>query len=506
MKAGAGIRVALAAALAVTLAAVGCGDLGIMAERYRVEKRLWEAQRAEDQARLAGMRPDSVTILGLRQKYVDVRASAKLPEHPPTTGPSAEHYRDLFRTVATAELQAARLGLAARRADLALQSADWISQHAGADSAVARQADFLMVGAYRRAGRYDDAIAKIHEILAKYPPVQPAKQNSEDIVLSLPSAAIDIRRTLGDEDGVKKEQAAAIAYYAGLLEHPQPPEQEARIRARYVRVLLDTGDSKTALAESQKLRDQVEGDPSLAFLKPDVEYVDAKVHMLSDKDHTLAISLLQKVAENYPKSSVAGMALFEAATMLEEQKKLDLARQQYKDAAALYPRNVDVAPISLYRQAILEDRAGNWDIAKSILESIPVRYPGTKASAEAPIAIVQRYARVGDKAAVTTALQKAIDTYRGMISQDSTGAAAGVYRWDIFQCQKSLHDWEGAMATVDQLVANHPGQAFTGQALLEGAKIAQANNFKDRAAGFLQQYLEEFPDSPAAAKVREDLK
>lgn len=503
MKAFAGVG--LAAVWIIALAAAGCGDVGTMADRYRAEKLLWSAQRAEQQARL-GARPDSIALLKLRQGYLNVRASVKLPEAPPREGSSAVQFRELFRTLATAELQGARLALEARRPDLALESATWISGHAGADTAAARQADFLMVGAYRTTGRYDDAVAKIHEILAKYPPVQPAQPNAEDPILSLPNASIEIRRQLGDEEGVKKEQAAAVAYYRGVLERAEPPTMEARVRAKYVRALLESGDSKTALSEAQKLEDQVKANAQLQSLLPDVQYVNAKVHAVTDKSHSVAISMLEKVATEHPTANVAGTALFEAAVLLEDEKQFELAKLRYKQAAANYPRDLDVAPISLFRQAMLEDRTGNWDAAKAILESLPLKYPGTKAAAEAPIAIVQRYARVGDDAAAKNALQKAVDSYRRLIAQDSTGAAAATYRWDILKCQLALKNWEGVYAAVDDLVANHPGYPFTAQALLEGAKVARAQNLKDRAASYLARFLQDFPNSPAAEKARADLK
>jgi hypothetical protein len=52
------------------------------------------------------------------------------------------------------------------------------------------------------------------------------------------------------------------------------------------------------------------------------------------------------------------------------------------------------------------------------------------------------------------------------------------------------------------MVANNPRHPYTAQALLEGSKVAAANRQKDRAAGYLQQYLENFPNSPLAAQVR----
>jgi outer membrane protein assembly factor BamD (BamD/ComL family) len=90
-----------------------------------------------------------------------------------------------------------------------------------------------------------------------------------------------------------------------------------------------------------------------------------------------------------------------------------------------------------------------------------------------------------------------------MIGQDSTSAFAPVIRFNILRADLSLGEWDKALAAVDELALHNPRHPFTAQALLEGAKVASANRQRDRAAGYLQQYLESFPDSPLAAQVRQ---
>jgi outer membrane protein assembly factor BamD (BamD/ComL family) len=169
----------------------------------------------------------------------------------------------------------------------------------------------------------------------------------------------------------------------------------------------------------------------------------------------------------------------------------------------LYPRNLDVAPAALFREAMLEEQTGAWGQAKATLESIPVKYPRTQAAVEAPITIAMRYAARGDQPAAMTALARAITVYENMIAADSTSAFAPLCRYNIIRGHLVLKEWDKALAAVDDMAAHHPRNPYTAQALLDGARVAAANRQRDRAAGYLQQFMENFPNSPALAQVRE---
>ncbi len=195
--------------------------------------------------------------------------------------------------------------------------------------------------------------------------------------------------------------------------------------------------------------------------------------------------------------------LLDAAVFLEDAKRLPDALARYREVVARYPGDEELAPIALFREAMLEERTGDWDRAKSTLESLPVKYPRSQAAVEAPFTIAMRYYARGDKDAAKVALGRAVATYTDMIAKDSTSAYAPVCRYNILRAHLSLGEWDKALAAVDELALRNPRHPFTAQALLEGAKVANANHQRDRAAGYLQQYLEFFPDSPLAAQVRQ---
>ena len=148
------------ALLAAALVVSGCGDVDRLAKRYRAEQMTYEAERSEREARLSQARPDSATLLMLRENYAAVRHAIPPPYRKPSDRPGAAVPVSLLRAVGKAELAAVRLAIQAHRPELALEQAEWLSEHSEGDTLTRRQADFAAMGALSEMGRIDDAIAR----------------------------------------------------------------------------------------------------------------------------------------------------------------------------------------------------------------------------------------------------------------------------------------------------------------------------------------------------------
>ena len=491
------------ALLLLALAAAGCGDAERLALRYRAEQVAYRAQKAESEIRLSGTRPDTTALLKVREQYRAIRSVAKAPYIGTGSESSRKVGRELLRLVATGEFQGARLALEAGRPDLALQQSEWLIAHSEGDSMVERQADFLAVGSLRAMGRGDQAVERMRAMLAKYEPLPPPPgTSSEDAILTLPETMAQTRRAMGDDAGVARELDYAVGYYEGLLRTPRDPMLEALIRARLVRTQLERNRAADAIGQVAELEKLVASNPGLKPLEPELRYSRAKIRALTERDRTEAIALLDRFASEYPKHPLALRALFDAAIFLEDAKRYEPALQHYRSIVRLYPENAELAPIALFRQGMLEERMGDWNRAKATLESVPVKYPGSQAAAEAPFMIAKRYNDRGEREAAQAALVRAAGVYRGLIDRDSTSAYAPTYRFNLLRSYLVLGDWDRALGAVDELAVKNRKHPFTAQALLEGARVAAANRQRDRAAGYLQQFLEDYPNSPLAGEVQ----
>lgn len=484
---------------------IGCSDERPRTLLYRAEKALYEARKVETEARLGNPKPDSTTLLRIRQAFLKVRAAAPGPY--PIEGD--KDARDValatVRAVGAAEASGVRLALEAQRPDLAIEAAKRLQEEAKADTAMARQAAFMEVAAYQVMRRYDDAIAQMKKILATIPP-HPPSGGAEDPILALPDAIIELKRNLGDEEGARREVRAALEYYQRVLPEAKSPALQAQIRARILSKYLDLGQVGRALEEVNTLEKLVASTPSLRPMLAEVAFAKGKIRAQTEKDPTEGIAILDRIAIDLPDSPLAPRAIFEAGVQAEAKNRLDIAKARYEAVLQRFPRATEVASLSLFRLALIEEKTGDWRIAKGTLESIPIRYPRSTAAAEAPMAVIQHYMRQNQVTAAKLYFPKALATYRGLVSRDSTGRVAPVVRFKMYQLYLVQPDSSGVYAMTEEMLANDPTHPYTAQVLLESARAAKRFGNSARAVDYLRRFLKYFPNTSYTADVRRELR
>jgi TolA-binding protein len=495
-----------ALALASCLALVaGCSRLEGMATRYRAERMVWEARRQETRLRIGKAAPDSATMLRIRAEYQKVRQTFP-PPFLEGSGKDVPGLRaDIARQVGMAELTASRTALFAHRPELALESARWVASIAAADTGLGREADLATVMALRGLRRYDEAVTTMRAMLDRYPPVPPPSPEQEDQILGIPDAIIQLHSEVGDSSRIGGDQAYAVAYYRRILSGNPPPFLESQVRARLSRTLLEMGDASAAFEEVSALRRLVQRTPALQSLEPELLYSEARIRGMQ-KDYKNALQLYDTVVKAHPTSPFAARALLDAAIIAERMNDMEGAIARYRAIVERTKPDPGIGAVASYRMAMVKDQMGKWDEAKQLLETIPLKYPKSRAGVEAPFAIVEHYSRSRQPDAAKGALLKAVDTYRSMIGRDSGSAYATICRWNILRAYTVLGRWKDALATVDEMADRDRGAAITAEALFQGAQIARSNGDNTKSNVYLQRLVLEYPKSPRAEAVRKFLK
>lgn len=502
MRLGRGLRLAPFLAL---LAVAGCGDLGPMAQRYRAEKALWEAQREEMRLRLAGERPDSASLARLREQYGSLKTRFPVPP-PAAPGTRAELARiDLIRILGNAELTGARLAMIARQPQEALDRARWVAATAGRDSFLSREAELRVVDALQALGRYDEAVGTMWSMVDRYPPVPPRTAQEEDPILKMPGLITLLHMQLGDSSAAREDRRKALSYYTRLLAGRPTPLLEAQIRTLAVETQLALGDRPGALETLAGFERIVRSAPELKEREAEVVYARGSVLSMPGGDPNAALATYDQVLKRFPDSPYAGRALLESGVVLERQEKLRDALARYRQALDRFPNDPDTGPIALFRSAMLKDQLGDWASAKQDLEALPVRFPKSRGAREAPLAIVSHYERSHEGAAMRSALLRAVDTYRGLIARDTTSLENAAIRWNITRCYAALDRPKDALATIDEMTVKDGRSPLTAVALRQGADLAAKTGDPARARAYLERFLLYFPDAPDAAKVRAQL-
>ncbi len=493
----------LLVALAATLL-VGCGGGAERASLYRAEKLLYEARKAEEEQRLGSVEPDSAALMKLRAIYLKVGKSAPGPHAVTAAGEAGEVARATIRTVGVAAASGARLALAARRADLALEAAERLQTESASDTVTSRQAAFMAVAAYQGLRRYEDAIAQMKRILVTYRPLPPPP-TGEDPVLAIPGAIVSLRRNLGDEEGAGRELRSALEYFTSLLDRPMVPELEAQVRARILRASLELNQTDRALQEANTLERLVGGTPALRHLLAEIAFAKGKLKATVERDPSEGIGILDRVSTDFPTSPLAARSLLEAATILEQKGQTANARARYEAILRRFPNSQDVAPLALYRLGMVQEKMGEWVVAKATLEMVPLRYPRSAAAAEAPMAVIQHYMNEGRRTAAQLYFAKAITTYRQLVERDSSGQVAPLFRVKMFQIFAASGDSTGVYSIMEEMLRNDSRHPYTAQILVQAARASIGYGNRQRAAAYLRRFLRDYPKSPVAGQVKREL-
>jgi tetratricopeptide (TPR) repeat protein len=351
-------RPGVVAAAALVIFA-GCSRYEGTETRYRAERLGWQAGREESRLTMGKSAPDSATLLRVRAAYSRLRATFRSPFIEGSGADADRLRREIGREVGAAELTASQRALQARRPDLALESARWVASIAGADSSLHREADFATATALRALKRYDEAIQTMRAVLDRYPPVPPPTPDREDQILSVPDAIIQLRSEMGDSAGVREEQAAAVAYYRKILDRNPPPYLESQVRARLSRTLLEMGHGDAAFAEVTALRRIVSATPGLKGLEPELLYSEARIRGMG-KDNKAALDLYDLVVMTHVASPYAARSLLDAAVICERMNDRAGALARYRAIMARPKLDPELAPVAMFRMAMVEDQMGNW--------------------------------------------------------------------------------------------------------------------------------------------------
>ncbi len=496
-------RVGTALLLLAALSLAGCADVSLRASRMRAEKLLYRARHEEERMRLGGAKPDSAGIARLRALYGKVRAEVQVPPADTTASVTTQRLRvALAVVVGSAELNGTRLALEANRPGEALEKARWLMTFAGQDTFLRREAHFRVIDALQGLGRYDDAVREMWATTEQYPPVAPRTPEEQDPILKMPGLVVMLHQQLGDSSAVPGDLRRGIAYFQGLLAHPVPPLLEAQVLVQLTRSETQLGDRTAALGSLDRLDHLVTATPQLRGGRAEVLCTKGDLQAVPGGNLGGALAAYNEVIKLYSNTPYAPRALIGAGVVEESQGKLREALARYKEVLDQYGSDSENGPIAMYRAAMLQEKLGDWVDAKQLLEAAPLRYPNTRVALEAPIGIVGHYQRTGDLASARAAFGKAIETYRRLVSSDSTSAMNVWYRWYIARCFAGLERWPDALAAIDEMSVKNRRSALTANALLEAARICGNMKNEERRKAYLRRYLADYPNGPDASRVR----
>jgi len=463
-------RIALALAAVIVVASFGsCGERG--GPRYAAERELFKARKVRDELLANGVRREFVekAVEGYRKVVT-------------TYGPSVG-VAGVAQIVISAQMELAELEF---RAGMPRQARDDFEEAVAlADSVPAARANAIYSAAFiseelgERSRAFDLYDRFLREYLGENAIALTAAMNKRYLVTPLKLAALAADLGRKDEAARRLEEAARL--YRSFIDREKDETLVKEARFDLLTAYLQGMKWSEALALVGDMKKRY-GDPADAS---SLSFIEAKVREEGLRETARASGLYMALADAYPKSREAPMALLHLAAVRRDAGDLAGARTLYARVIDGYGDRSAEAVEAEWQTALLDERAGSWDEASLRFKSIYARYPETIQGFEAPLRLANSYRDKGEADAAEAAYTQALEHYEKLIAGEhpmSTKIMAEQYAVRTL-IEERL--WSQAIARLTRLPDRYPDYTpFRGNCL--------------RAASI---YERELHDTAGAARV-----
>ncbi len=220
-----------------------------------------------------------------------------------------------------------------------------------------------------------------------------------------------------------------------------------------------------------------------------------------------AVANLNQFGEKYPKSNLAVDADFSIANLYIVKENYDLGRQQLRKLIQKYEKSKELTAQAIFLIGNSYERQDKWASALEQYRTIMQNYSETIKGLEIPIYIAQHYKIKYEPDKMIAALQEAITYYKGIAAKHPVTPLS--YNMDLLvaQCYMEIKDWQGAVNTLNGMLATYNGKASFEEILLSLSGIySQRLNNPNKAKEILEVLLKEYPKSKYAKSAKEIIK
>ncbi|MBC8203999.1 MAG: tetratricopeptide repeat protein, partial [FCB group bacterium] len=149
-------------------------------------------------------------------------------------------------------------------------------------------------------------------------------------------------------------------------------------------------------------------------------YNKAFIYQDSLKDRSNAAATFERLADSYPNSEYAKIALNNARVNFIELGNYDSALKVSEKYLRLYPNTPDAVAI-LYEDAELYLRMNRLDKAVAAYSSFTQRFPDDPRNVQAHYQVGKYHLDKGDKVSAENSIRKTVEAHRGLLEKGQTG-------------------------------------------------------------------------------------
>jgi tetratricopeptide (TPR) repeat protein len=500
MRPKVGLALAILSFLLIVVIVAGCGRDSAEKMRYEMEKLTFQARKISENINIQPQLATSADSLALRTAYRNVLDYYFAHRNDPGVAENDSLNLEINRLALQAQIQTARLYMAARKPDSAI--ADY--RRVGVDIPVsgldAINAGLELALAYRATEQYDSTLAVYDRLQEQfYPPVYGKDQISYDIA-AIPIDRIKIVQAVKDKAALDRSIQRALDYYARLQKDFSDDSRLSRIaRANTTRVYTMTRQWDKAVAELQHVTDST-GAVDVSAL-----FTMANIYAGPKGQPKKAIQLFHEVIDRNPDSAIIGNSMLRLGAALCADKQYDEGRKVLADAKKKFEAYPNVAMPAQYYYAQSFDAEGRWDRALSEFQWLMENYPYAQESFRAALYIPRHFAREGkDKLTgiwYDRAEQFFLDAAR-VRQGDPVEAQAYTYLADLYRMEGK---WNKAIDVLEKIYAIAPRTKVGAQALYFAAAVSyQHLDDSAKAQSYLDQIKRDFGTTDSTLVLEEE--
>ncbi len=492
-EAGNPIRtVLMTAAAAVLTAAImicpGCGSGG-KSPGYEAEKALFEARKHAGE----------LTFPNLNREFLDRTLAAYRKIIEDYTGETGS-IEGLDLIVVTAQMELAELEFRASMFDDARK--DFLHAYEIAGNVPAARANALWSAAFisRESGDTAEALrlfTKFHEEYLSGEKILATARLNRRYLLT-PIRIAEICNVMADTDCAGKWLGEAEMTYRHVIRSNASEELRKEARYNLVSTYLlgeEWTKARNTIREMRKIYGNEADIPSLLYL-------EARVELDGFGNRESAVSVLDRIVTEHPRSKEAPTALLMKGNIFLDEGKYDDAASAYNMVLEEYggtgPETVEAA----WQLAILEERRKNWIEASLHYKSVYTSFPTTIQGLEAPLRIAAHYKGIGETEAMEAAYERAAEHYEHLSSLQYSETIRIVAEEYHVRTLIEQERWEEAAGRLLALPGRYPQyHSFKENCLMAASIYENRLGDPERAAEILQSCAARYPGTPLAAEA-----
>jgi tetratricopeptide (TPR) repeat protein len=448
----------------LVLAAGGCGGRDGMTARYRAERLAWQAMKLH-QAMLANPKLATEEMRAtLAGKYRTIVRAFPPPVDAKTL---SDVDRDIASITAQSRSRLAQLALETSDFDSATRLYTSVRDSYRFDRSVSVGAAVALAGVRRSAGDWPGAVLAYRDLMKRWRPAEKKAAPPDLGVLRAPIEIASGYRELGDSTSSRDWYERARAYEKRWVSKwPGTPTAEAAMS-----LWAETFVAEGRWGEAAAAYEELDG----AFGRPAnraqiwLTLADLYDRRLGRPDQ--ALDYYTRVADNYGGSVPGATAEVALARREMAEGRAAEARARLSAVLAKFHDEEAVAATALYYLALAYEREGKWEDAAREFDTLAREHPTTMYGLSSRLYVAEHYSAMGEKAAATSAFERAVEHYERVIRDyDGTPAELAARNY-LVEARLKEEKWAEAAQTLEETAAKFPDSDAAPAMLLEAAEL-----------------------------------